>query len=284
MAMTADCMLPQPAEPFEWIDTPHGPAIVCRALEVIATHLFTTRAWRLGSPDREAARGWADVAAAMTVDERHLCRVHQVHGTSTVVARAGVADELPEGDIILSDQPDTALAIKTADCVPILIADRATGAVAAVHAGWRGLAARAPEVAVAELAARFGSVPADLVVAIGPAISACCYEVGEDVRARFADGFDEDDVNRWFSDVPLPSAANRSMPTLPPARRPRHWFFAAPDVARDQIVRGAGVPAGQVYASALCTASHPEFCSYRRDGAAGAGRLVAAIRPSPRRP
>jgi len=278
-------MLPQLAKPFEWLDTPYGPAMVCRALEPIAPHVFTTRAWLLGSPDRDTARGWTDVARAMGVDQSHLARLHQVHGTSIVVARGASAAQSPEGDIIMSDDAATALAIKTADCVPILMADRRTGAAAAVHAGWRGLAARAPEVAVAALAARFRSVPADLVVAIGPAISACCYEVGEDVRARFADaGFADEDLNRWFSDVPLPTAANPSMPKLPSTRRPQHWFFAAPAVACDQIIRGAGVPAGQVYVASLCTASHPELCSYRRDGPAAAGRLFAAIRPLPRRP
>jgi len=221
----------------------------------------------------------------MGVDQAHLARVHQVHGTSIVVAQGVASAKLPEGDIIVSDDAATALAIKTADCVPILMADRRTGAAAAVHAGWRGLAARAPEAAVAELAARFGSVPDDLVVAIGPAISACCYEVGEDVRDRFAGaGFDDQDLNRWFSDVPLPSAANPSMPQLPATRRPRHWFLTASDAARDQIVRGTGVPAAQVHVAALCTASHDTFCSYRRDGASATGRLVAAIRPSPRRP
>ena len=163
----------------------------------------------------------------------------------------------------MSDDPRLALAIQTADCVPLLIADRRTGAVAAAHAGWRGLAARVPVVAVEALTREFGSRPADLVAAIGPSISAARYEVGADVRERFAaSGCSRAQMARWFAD----------------ADRPSHWHFDGWRSARD-LLEAAGVPAAQIHASGLCTASHPDLlCSFRRDGM-GAGRVAGAIRP-----
>ena len=183
-----------------------------------------------------------------------------------------------EADIALSDAGGLALAIKTADCLPLLIADRRTGAVAAAHAGWRGLALSVPVVAVERLAAEFGSRPDDLIVAIGPAIGACCYEVGEDVRARFREaGFESAQLARWFTSDPATSSGNPPMPSLPAARRAGHWFFDGSQAAREQL-ESAGVPAGQVFVAGLCTASHGDvFCSYRRDGRA-AGRMAAVIR------
>ncbi len=273
------------------------PALVCRPLAEIAPHLFTTRGWPLGSREPETAADaskqltdarWTDVAAAMNVDAAHLVRVRQVHGTMVVVARqAGVEGpgDAADADIIISGNPDLALAVQAADCVPILIADRRTGAVAAAHAGWRGLSVRVPAAAVAALGREFGSQRKDLVAAIGPAIGACCYEVGADVLQRFArTGFTGDQIGRWFLSRPAPSARNATvLPVAPRNSDPgeAHWYFDAWASAREQL-EAVGIPAGQIFVAELCTASHPEWlCSYRRDGSP-AGRMAGAIR-SPRR-
>src|SRR5262249_34925210 len=158
--------------------------------------------------------GWAAVADAIGVAPARLVRLRQVHGAGIVVHRAGGAlDEhaaLPAADIVLSDDPAAAVAIQTADCVPLLIVDARRGVVAAAHAGWRGLAAGVPGVAVAAMTKEFGSRPADLVAAIGPSISAARYEVGEDVRAAFAgSGAAPDRVAAWF----------------PSQTRLGHWLF-----------------------------------------------------------
>lgn len=253
------------------------PALVCRALEPFADHLFTTRVWRLGSAapaDRDA--GWAEVAAALRVDGDRLIRVQQVHGVA--VRRAG--DASPEqADIIINNAAEVAAAVQAADCVPLLIADRTTRASAAVHSGWRGMAAGAAGRAVEALQRAFGSRPEDLVAAIGPSIGACCYEVGLDVRDAFARaGYGAAHLSRWFTDTPQPSPRNPSMPALAAERRQDHWFFDGWAAVAHQL-EAAGVPADQVHVAALCTASHPnELCSYRRDGAP-TGRLAAAIRP-----
>src|SRR6266850_132108 len=184
-------MLPKPNDAFSWVQAGAGPALVCRALEPYAAHLFTSRPWPLASAaDDDRAAAWGDVARALDVDAAHLSRAHQVHGTSVLVRRRGdpppPADwPLPDADIIVSDDPALALAIQTADCVPLLVADKRTGAVAAAHAGWRGLAAGVPQVVIEALRETFGSRPEDLVAAIGPSISASRYEVGAGTaRAR----------------------------------------------------------------------------------------------------
>ena len=262
---------------------PAGPALVCRPLEGHAAHFFTAKRWRLGASSvlLSDPGAWLEVAEAMDVDSGRLKRLRQVHGAEAVSHRRGAAtgeSGQPEADIVMSDDPALALAVQTADCVPILVADPRKRVVAAVHAGWRGLVARAPVMAVERLAADFGSRAADLVVAVGPAIAACCYEVGGDVRARFEDaGFSAPQLDRWFSRDPVASRVNPAMPSLSPDRKVGHWFFDASQAARDELA-SAGVSRGRIFVSGLCTASHPDvFCSYRRDGAP-AGRMSASIR------
>ena len=132
-------MKPQPSGGFEWVQAAGGTALVCGALRPFADHLFTTREWALGSRAEAADEDWHAVAASVGVDGAHLVRMHQVHGAAVFVRRAGEpasAAERPDADIVVSNDPSLALAIQTADCVPLLIADRVTGAVAAAHAGW----------------------------------------------------------------------------------------------------------------------------------------------------
>jgi hypothetical protein len=260
-------MKPQPSGRFEWVQAAGGPALVCGALRPFADHVFTTRAWALGSHPRTQDEDWQPVATGLGVEPARLARMHQVHGAAVVVRRVADAprlagESLPDADILTSDDPSLALAVQTADCVPVLIADRVTGAVAAAHAGWRGLAARVPGVTVAALARELGSAPADLIAAIGPCISVERYEVGRDVRTRFlAAGFPAEAMARWFR----------------PGARPEHWLFDGTRSVRDQL-EAAGLQAGSIHSSGLCTATYPDLlCSYRRDGA-GAGRLAAAIR------
>jgi YfiH family protein len=266
-------MLPQPSDGFAWVQAAPGAALVCRALEPFAAHLFSTREWKLGSTAERDA--WLEVAAAMEVDRAELVRVRQVHGAAVRHAMdAGPCD----ADVIVGDDSKRALAIQTADCVPLLIVDRRVGACAAVHAGWRGMVARAPARAIDALQQRFGCRPGDLLAAIGPSIGACCYEVGADVRDAFRNaGFSDGESGAWFSDRPQPSPRNPSMPGLT-AGRPAHWFFDGWAAVRDQL-QAMGLAAHQIHIAALCTASHTDvLCSYRREGAR-AGRMAAAIRP-----
>lgn len=176
-----------------------------------------------------------------------LATLKQIHSASCVAAegRTGI---LGQGDALLEDTPGSVIAVKTADCIPILLADERRRAVAAVHAGWRGTAARIVAGAIAAMQERFGTDPADLHAAIGPGIGVCCYEVGPEVSAQFGE------QGRVRLDLP---AINRA-----------------------QLI-DAGVTQQRIYASNLCTMCNAaEFESFRRDGAA-AGRLYSfvGIRP-----
>jgi YfiH family protein len=274
-------ILPSTDPAFEWRQMHAGPALMCLPLRPYARHLFTSRYWTLGSAaaSTDDERPWGDVAMAMDVVPRSLVRPRQVHGHTVVLAREG---QTLTGDIVLSDDPTLAVAVQVADCVPLLLADARTGAVGAVHAGWRGLAARVPAVAVEAMTSAFATRPGDLVAAAGPSIGACCYEVGPDVWTAFAAAeFDDADMDAWFLRAPAPTSMNPSMPGVAATNRDR-WFFDGWQAVVSQLVR-VGVRSDRISVARTCTASHEALCSYRRDGSP-AGRLAAAIRPRSGRP
>jgi YfiH family protein len=228
----------------------------CRALASIAAHFFTTRQFAFESGGDESR--WSALRDAIGGDA--LVRLRQVHGCTVVVAGpATAALPQPEADALVCATGGPALAVQVADCVPILIGSRG-GPVAAVHAGWRGTAAGIAGAAV-EALGRLGAGPEDLVVAIGPAIGPCCYEVHWDLRRGFLEkGWSDTQVGRWFVDRG--------------DARPLLDLWSA---NREQL-EAAGVPPAQVHVSALCTATHREtFYSYRADGP-GTGRMVGVIR------
>lgn len=252
--------LPSPAAPFRWSEAPWGSVLVCDALAEHAWHFFSARGVEVAGP--EAAPGWEEVAGALGVPVERLWRVRQVHGIDVTVADCLPVgrDAWPEGDLLVTERDDAALAIRTADCVPVLLVDPRCRVVAAVHAGWRGTALGASLHIVALLEEHYGVRAADLMAAIGPSIGPDRYEVGPDVPASFARRFDDVHVSRWCP------------PTDDGKFRLDLWQANA-----DQLAL-AGVPAERIHLSRLCTATHAEvFHSYRVDGAR-AGRMVAAIR------
>ena len=243
-------------------------------------HLFTTRAVAArptrGRRRRTTALGRGR-ARARRRRRRSSCasaRCTARRSSSRAASRARPT-AAPDADIIVSDDPALALAVQAADCVPLLIADRRTGAVAAAHAGWRGLAAACPRRRSQALAREFGSRPADLIAAVGPSIGACCYEVGADVRERSQRaGSRRGRSTRWFSRRPQPTRGNPSMPGAR-AGAPRRitGSSTAGRRARDQL-EAAGVPARRRFSSPeLCTASHPDaVLLVSRDGSRRPGR------------
>ena len=96
-------------------------------------------------------------------------------------------------DALVSSTPQVLLAIKTADCVPVLLGDARTGAFAAVHAGWRGTSESIVMKAIAQLQKEYSTRPEDMRVSIGPAANTCCYEVGSEVIDRFKELFPQSD-------------------------------------------------------------------------------------------
>jgi hypothetical protein len=251
---------------FAWRRAPWGRTLECRPLAAVAAHCFTGRDLGLAAHTGVTPEAWAALAGEIGVAPERLHRVRQVHGAEVACADDAVLSALDsplaEADVLVAQRPGVALAVRVADCVPLLLADARTGAVAAAHAGWRGTAARVPVVAVRALVERYGARPRDLVAAIGPSIGECCYQVGPDVRERFAaDGHHDRDLEAWF--------------TADGDGRSRLDLWRA---CRDQLM-GAGVPGAQIHVAGICTATDPRWsCSHRRDGER-AGRMVAAIRP-----
>jgi len=265
--------LPAIPDPFYWSDEAWGPALRCAALDPLAAHCFTTRA--LALPDVAAA---GRVAPSVGVGEGQVVAVRQVHGREVVTVRRGQAPAGPgeaaggvfEADVLVSDDPERAVLVRVADCAPVLIADRRTGAVAAVHAGWRGTAAGAAPAAVEALRRGWGSRPEDLVAVIGPAIGPCCYEVGPDVVDAFAAaGHARHLIDRWFQARP----PARGQATPPPLR------LDVPGANRDQLML-AGVPEDQIHVAGLCTAMHLDVLTSWRAERQQAGRLAGVIRAS----
>jgi hypothetical protein len=120
-----------------------------------------------------------------------LVTLKQIHSSSVLsVGERDLTDGEPcQGDGLITNQPGILLAIQTADCIPVLVADVKKKAVAAFHAGWRGTVKRIVESGVGKMRVAFRSRPEDLVAAIGPGIAACCYAVGEEVRTEFGSQF-----------------------------------------------------------------------------------------------
>jgi YfiH family protein len=248
---------------FRWTQESWGPALRCRPLEEVAPHLFTTRQLELSSAGDVRRMGEA-------IGAESIAQLTQVHGSAVIVIRRdGVAHERrPEADALVSDAPRVAVAVRAADCVPMLVGDRRTGVVAAVHAGWRGTAARVAVAAVDALGREFGGRPADLIVAIGPSIGSCCYEVGSELVDAFAAaGHDRYLIDRWFLSPPPPRGSRE---------RPRMRL----DVAlanRDQLIL-AGVPGDQIHTAGLCTAMHLDVLTSFRAERDKAGRIGGVIR------
>jgi YfiH family protein len=186
---------------------------------------------------------------AWTVPDR-TARLHQVHAAAIVtVTEPG---HHGDGDALIASSPNLWLEIRTADCVPVLIADTRQKVVAAVHAGWRGTAAGITGAAVGELLRGYGSRPEDLVAAVGPCIAVCCFEVGEEVASHF------------------PAHTDRT------AERP-HVNLAAVNV--EQLIE-TGVPIRNIDNLGRCTMCETDmFHSFRRDRAMG--RMVSAIAIEP---
>ena len=176
----------------------------------------------------------------------------QVHGADVVVVHAadGGGGTWPRADAAVTRDADVVLAVRVADCLPVLFSDRGASVIGVAHAGWRGLAAGVLEHTVAALRC----APADVVAWIGPAIGATAFEVGEDVREAFV-------------------GADPAAVTAFTAGRPGKWQADLAALARRRLAY-AGVT--DVIESGLCTVSDPaRFFSYRRDGATG--RMAAFV-------
>lgn len=220
-----------------------------------------------GLPVDEAARAFTN-ALTGGAGLAETARVRQVHGRSVIVieepARAGLSTVLGEADALMTRSEGRLLVIATADCVPIILVDPRSGWIAAVHAGWRGTAARILDRVLSELESR-GAGAGSLLAFFGPSISRDRYEVGPEVIATLAEA---------YRDVPVPEDAIAS------GAGDRSLLDVA--AFNEALLLARGLSEEHVVRPALCTAGEPElFPSFRRDGER-AGRILTGIYARPR--
>ena len=200
---------------------------------------------------------------ALKLEEAHLITLRQIHSNRAYIIEDNpVGWNRPEGDALITRMENVALAVQIADCVPVLIADPDHFAMAAVHSGWRGTLGGILLQTIRKMQQALGSDPARLLIAMGPGIRSCCFEVGLEVAGLFDEQYPKHSL------------------TEPVRGRPQKRFldlFKALDIQMNL----AGVPVGNRYDLTACTCCRTdEFFSYRAEGAA-AGRMMAVIGLSP---
>jgi YfiH family protein len=267
---------------FYWRECEGVRALICAPLEQDGfTNGFSTRLGGV-SPMPDTALNLAgfneDDAEHIYENRRRFLKLFagdwtltgcwQVHGADVRVvqnreqaqAKPGVLGDDEYCDALVSKTPAVLLAIKTADCVPVLIGDARTGAFAAVHAGWRGTSGSIVSKALTQLQLQFGSQAGEVRAAIGPAANTCCYEVGSDVIDRFKE--------LW------PQAEHLFTPT-----RVGHARIDLQIANRDQLI-AAGVRPERIHVAPLCTMDRNDlFFSYRQEKKrhGRVGRLMSVI-------
>jgi YfiH family protein len=220
--------------------------------------------------------------SALGASAMKLVGLHQIH--SDVIHRVDkMPFETPRGDALITKTAGLLLTIQTADCVPVLLADVRGRAIAAIHAGWRGTLARIVAKTLGRMRMEFGTQPADVLAAIGPAIGQCSFEVGPEVAQAFATQFP--DAQAWFEGKfeQIASAGDEPNPLKWLSMTPPGHDPPPPRVQLDLIAANrwqltdSGVPAENIVAANLCTACHTDlFFSYRREQGR-TGRMMAAI-------
>lgn len=212
------------------------------------------------------ARGWGFPGVAHGFAPRgrevarrfHLVRARQVHGTTVLAVGAESASPAGEADALITTERGVAVAVATADCVPILLVAPGAPAVAAVHAGWRGTLADISAQAVERLARDHGARADEIHAALGPAIDGCCFEIERDIAERFAASFGDAIWDAWRDG------------------RPGKGTLDLREVNRQRLI-GAGLREDAVQCVGPCTAcGGGPFASYRVEGPR-AGRQLSWI-------
>jgi YfiH family protein len=262
---------------FYWRTKQNVRALICRALdEDKFTNGFSTRLGGCSPISQDALNlaGFSDDAPANIHENRRrfltlfsgdwtLATCWQMHGADVHVItdkrRAQVSDEV-RCDALTTQAPNILLGVKTADCVPVILGDARTKAIAAVHAGWRSTLASIISHTLERMREEFGTRAKDVRAAIGPAARACCYEVGDEVisafRARFTDA--------------------ESLLTPTPNG---HALIDLPKANCAQLLK-AGVLSERIHIAPLCTMCRTDlFFSYRREKKVygRTGRLLSVI-------
>lgn len=225
-------------------------------------------------PPANIAENFRRLLRDIDASDRRIVEVHQVHGCDVrVVHTAGPDHATPDNrdtkaDALVTDDPARIIAVRVADCTPILLSSSDGRVVASVHAGWRGVVGGVLTEAVRAMAG-LGVRPADIVAAIGPCIGggrAPTFEIGPEVVAEFQRAFGQDGATPVLS--PIPGPANKAL--------------ADQQMALRIQLRSAGVPDAQIETLPYCTVQRSDlFFSHRRDQGR-TGRMVGLIGPRSR--
>lgn len=262
---------------FYWREIEGVRALVCQPLERDHfTNGFSTRLGGVSPMPKDALNlaGFNEDAAVNIFENRRrflrlfegkwtLTGVWQMHGADVRVIHdlEDARSDTERCDAVTTRASNILLAVKTADCVPIIMGDARTGAVAAVHAGWRGTLAEIVSRTLERMREEFGTKAVDVSAAIGPSAGACCYEVGPEVLEPFRTRFSRS-IDYLFS--------------------PTHDGHATVDLQaanRDQLI-AAGVSSERIHIARLCTMCCTDlFFSYRREKSlyGKTGRLMSVI-------
>jgi polyphenol oxidase len=229
------------------------------------THAFCTRAggfseedyaslnisFKEGDLESKVLQNWNRLAMAFAIPLDNFLTLNQIHGDDIFVIKP-YGDYLPTDkalnyDAIVTTRENLAICIKTADCVPVFIVDRAKKIIAAVHAGWRGTALEITAKVVHLFLDKYGSYPRDILAAIGPSIGLCCFEVNEEAADSFSNLQDHGEF-------------------LFTGNRPNKWIVDLPEANRRQMIN-CGIPEANIDLSHLCTSCRQDlFFSHRGSG------------------
>jgi hypothetical protein len=229
------------------------------------THAFCTRrggvsegeydslniSFKEGDLESKVLQNWHRLAMAFAIPMDQFLTLNQVHGDNIFIIKPFgeyySSSEAMNYDAIVTSRTNLAICIKTADCVPVFIVDKAKKIIAVVHAGWRGTALEITAKVVRLLIEKYGSSPRDLLAAVGPSIGQCCFEVD----SAAANSFFEHKNNEAF---------------LFPGARPNKWMLDLAEANRQQILN-CGIPETNIDVSDLCTSCRQDlFFSHRGSG------------------
>ncbi len=209
-----------------------------------------------------------------------LVTARQVH--SDIVLRVdGIPQHPLVGDALITNVPGLVLAVKTADCVPILLVDAKRKAVAAIHAGWRGMVKRIVEKTVGAMRREYGTQPKDIRAVIGPCIAACCYSVGDEVKEQFEGQFAY--ASELFHEVMEKDELRERYPLLfLSARAPGHHPLGRKlhlDLAKaaQRQLLDVGLSNRHISSTGKCTSCHNDILFSHRKEKGITGRQVGAI-------
>lgn len=209
-----------------------------------------------------------------------IATLRQIH-SDLIHHVSGIPEKPTAGDGLVTSAPGILLAVLTADCLPIILADMKRHAIGVFHAGWRGTVNRIVEKGVGEMRRDFGSRPADLKAVIGPGIRSCCYQVGPEVGDAFESQFSY--ASALFRHTKKTDEIHEKYPLLFLTSRapghselPQQIFLDLSEANRRQLL-DAGVLKKNISEITLCTACRTDLLFSHRAERGVAGRMMAAV-------